>query len=443
MPQTQIRVQPQDFIVQESELIFYYPKIVRAVGHDERLFPFEKIKHVESAKLITQPPDSRVRNAQWQAPKNPSLQQQLEAAAHALLHPTKKEIRTPRDAQRVLEGFVKWMDNSRYKYVSANGFDVVADAVEMRAAKRQKLSHHFASIATPADRLESVMGNKYNVFASASAPTGNCLHAATAFALLLVLNGFHKDTIKMCMIEGMGGLQGTDIFFKGEANQKLIYVFPSPKGVVAPACEMSGGRQANVQCKQLSPKDADRPFANHWIVKCDGLYYDPLYRCSYGHPDDAFDRMESVIASEDLQCQSPVPSVGSWILGNLYTVPSRRIMILKFESPRIQQLLGISTKTEYIIYKPDAEEDVVVSDSPKEVVLPHGLGRVFGYFVSDDDVNVNFNLMKAVRAYEKGCTGFFRSASPESTTFCKKARVFCGETATTPDNGKIYRPTAG
>lgn len=439
---TQINVQTQDFVVQESELVFYYPKIVKAVGHNENLFPFQKIKDVQNAKLNTQGLDPRALNAQWTARKNPHLQQQLEEAARLLLHPPKREHRSPQDAQRVLEGFVKWMDNKNYRYVSADSFDTVATLGGMRAEKKTKLSHHLVTGETDFERSFIISGNKYNVFASAGSPMGNCGHVASAFALLLLLNGFPKDTIKMCIITGMGDEKNTEIFFKGEANPNLLYIFPSPKGLVAPTCELSGGRQANAQCKQLYPKDADRPFSNHWIVKCGTEFYDPLYRCSYGHPDEAFDRIERVPGIENLQCQSPAPSVGSWIFGNLYAVPSRRILILKFESPRIQQLLGIKGKTEYVIYKIGAEEDVVVSDSPKEVTLPHGLGRVFGYCLPDDDVNVNFHLMRAVRAYEKGCTGFFRSASPESTTFCKKARVFCGETATAPDNGKIY-PTAG
>ena len=443
MTQTQIKVQPQEFVVQESELVFYYPKIVKAVGHNEHLFPFKKIKDVQNAKLNTQGVDPKELNAQWTARRNPLLQQQLEGAARLLLHPLKRELRSPQDAQRVLEGFVKWMDNKNYRYVSSNSFDTVATLGGMSAEKKIKLSHHLVTGDTDPERGCIIMSNKYNVFASAGSPMGNCSHVATAFALLLLLNGFPKDTIKLCIITGMGDAEQTEIFFKGEANPNLLYILPSPKGLVAPTCELSGGRQANAQCKQLYPKDADRPFANHWIVKCGTEYYDPLYRCSYGHPDEAFDRIERVPGTENLQCESPAPSVEGWILGNLYTVPSRRILILKFESRRIQQLLGISKKTEYIIYKPDAEDDVVVSDLPQQLTLPHGLGRVFGYCLPDDDEHVNFHLMKAVRAYEKGCTGFFRSASPESTTFCKKARVFCGETATAPDNGKIYRPTAG
>lgn len=442
MTQTQINVQTQDFVVQESELIFYYPKIVKAVGHNEDLFPFEKIKDVQNAKLNIQGVDPKVLNAQWTAQRNPRLQEQLEAAARLLLHPQKIHHRSPADAQRVLRGFIKWMDNKNYRYYSADSFTSVADAGGMVEAKKIKLSHHLNTVDTDFERSVIIAGNKYNVFASAGSPMGNCSHVASAFALLLLLNGFPKDTIKMSIITGMGDVKQTDIFFKGEANPNLIYKVPSPKGLKAPACELSGGREANAGCKQLYPNDADRPFANHWIVKCGTAYYDPLYRCSYGHPDEAFDRIVRVPGTVELQCKSPASKVGNWKLEDLYKMPDGKL-ILKFECDRLCKLLGVSEKTQYIIYKPAMEENVVVSDSPKKVTLPHGLGRVFGHCLSDDDEMVKMHLMKAVRAYEKGCTGFFRSASPESTAFCKKARVFCGETDDAPKNDKIYRATAG
>lgn len=107
MAQTQINVQTQDFVVQESELIFYYPKIVKAVGHNEDLFPFEKIKDVQNAKLNIQGVDPKVLNAQRTAQRNPRLQEQLEAAARSLLRPQTTHQRSPADAQRVLRGFIK------------------------------------------------------------------------------------------------------------------------------------------------------------------------------------------------------------------------------------------------------------------------------------------------------------------------------------------------
>jgi hypothetical protein len=441
MPETQIKVQTQDFVVQESELIFYYPKIVKAVGHNEDLFPFEKIKDVQNAKLNIQG-DLKVRNAQWTAQRNPRLQEELDAAAQLLLKPQKRHHRSPIDAQRVLKGFVKWMDNKNFTYVSQQNLEDVAEYGKMGEKKMEKLSHHFYTNKSNVARMELIYHNKYNVFASAGSPMGNCGHVASAFALLLFLNGFPKDTIKISFIEGSGDATQTDIFFKGEANPNLIYKVPSPKGLKAPACELSGGREANAGCKQLYPDDADRPFANHYIVKCGTAYYDPLYRCSYDHPDAAFDRIVRVPGTGDLQCKSPASKVGNWELEDLYRMPDRKL-ILKFRSDRICKLLGVSNETKYIIYKPAMEENVVVSDSPKTVTLPHGLGRVFGHCLSDDDEMVKMHLMKAVRAYEKGCTGFFRSASPESTAFCKKARVFCGEADNAPRNDKIYRATDG
>lgn len=427
----QINVLARAFSVQESELIFYYPKIVKAVGHDDKLFPFKKIKDAANAKLSTHNLDPRVLNAQWQAPGNPLFQKQLEEAARSLLHPPKKAVRTPQDAQRVLQGFVKWMDNTKYTYVASDSFTLVAETGGMSDAKLEKLSYHFNTSSTPADRFEVIYGNMYNVFASVKSPMGNCGMVANAFALLLFLNGFPKDTIELCFIAAGGGTSGAGIFFKGEANPKLLYVSPSPKGLVAPTCELSSGGQANVQCKQLYPKDADRPFDNHWIVKCNGLYYDPLYRCSYGHPDDAFDRIERVTGA-DVQCHSPAPVVGKWVKGDVWRVPADGRWILKFESPTIWQVLGISQTTKYMLYKPDVGEDnVSLGDAPEGPTLTRGLGRAFGHCLPASKQAMRDLLMVAVLEYERGL-GFFRRPSKESIDFCKVARAFCDNLTNVP-----------
>jgi hypothetical protein len=447
MAQTQL--QEQTFVVQESELIFYYPKIVKAVGHDESLFPFKKIEDAKNAKLGTQDAASMVVNAQWRTQGNPAFQQQLGKAARSLLSSTKERIRTIDDAQRVLVGFVQWMDTNHYKYVSQSNLNTIHEFGGMGDAKYEKLSHNLTSNATNLDRSCVIYLNKYNVFASVKSPVGNCQNVAEAFALLLFLNGFDKNTLKLCRIDGLGGQNSNaGIFFRGEANRDLKYVFPSPKGLDAPTCELTGGSHAIAQCKQLYPKDADRPFDNHWIVKCGGRYYDPLYRCSYNHPDEAFDRIERVrVVKEPItQYLSPAPSVGWWGLAEVWRVTADRALILEFKSPRIQKLLGVSQKTAYVKYKTDGVEDdvdVVVGDASEGFTLPHGLGRVFGYCLPYDNANLNTRLMKAVSAYERGCTGFFRNASPESVDFCRRARVFCKQTETAPDNGKIYRPTDG
>ncbi len=457
MAETSITVTPYPFLVQASELVFYYPKIVKAVGHDRDLFPFRKIEGTTKAKLVTGDLDEADRRAfaQWQSPKNVNFQRQLEEAAQRLLNPKGgSAIRTPQDAQRVLAGFIRWLYSTKtnYRYMSdGSATDVFANA-GVTPAKLEKLSHNVNTSMTSVKnigRSAGVLdGHKYNVFASVKSPMGNCQHVAQAFALLLFLNGFSRSDLYLCQIEGQGGqVNGAGIFFKGEGNNDLDYVLESPKGTLAPACELSGGASAKAVCKQLYPKDADRPFDNHWVVRSGGVYYDPLYRCSYKHPDLAFDRIQRVRGDEfrAAACFSPVARIGAWDLYGSWDLPARKIQIFTFESKKIQQLLGVHQGTKYILHRSEPDErDVVVCETPQRVTLPEGVGRWLGYCLPDDELTLNIRLMRAVMAYEKGCTGIFRNASPESVQFCKKARVFCGETETAPDNrGKIYRPTDG
>ena len=441
------------FSVQTSEIVFYYPKIIKAVGHDRNLFPFREIKGTKDAKLVTG--DLAEADpwafAQWQSPKNVNFQRHLEEAAQRLLNPNREAARrTPQDAQRVLAGFIRWLYSTKtnYRYFSQGNAFAIFDNAGITGKKLEKLSHNVTTGLTSEKNIERsdkvLHGHLYNVFASVKSPMGNCQHVAQAFALLLFLNGFSRSDLFLCQIEGQGGQQNSaGIFFKGEGNKDLDYVLPSPKGALAPACELSSGENARAVCKQLSPKDADRPFDNHWIVRSGGVYYDPLYRCSYKHPDLAFHRLQRVRRDEPpVACFSPVARIGAWDLSESWYLPARKMQIFTFESERVQQTLGVSQETKYILYRSEAaERDVRVCEAPQRVTLPEGVGRWLGYCLPDDEPTLKSRLMKAVMAYERGCTGFFRNASTESVQFCKTARVFCGETGTAPNNVKIYRPT--
>jgi len=443
--------------VQTSELVFYYPKIVKAVGHDRDLFPFGKIEGTTKAKLLTgdlENADSRA-FAQWQSTKNARFQKELEETAQKLLATDRRApARTAGDAQRVLAGFIRWLYSTKtnFRYFSDGSATDVFHRAGVTAKKLEKLSHNVSTGLTSEKNMERqcnvLDGHHYNVFASVKSPMGNCEHVAEAFALLLFLNGFSLSDLTLCQIQGHGGQgKGAGIFFKGEGNKALDYVLESPKGAPAPACELSGGANAKEVCKQLYPKDADRPFDNHWVVKSGGVYYDPLYRCSYKQPDLAFDRIQRV-RGEDfvaVACRSPAARIGAWDLYGSWDLPARNIKIFTFESQKVQQILGVHKGTKYILHRSEPDErDVVVCETPQRLTLPEGVGRWLGYCLPDDELTLNIRLMRAVMAYEKGCTGIFRNASPESVQFCKKARVFCGETETLPDNrGKIYRPTDG
>jgi hypothetical protein len=439
MPNTYLS--PAPFIVNKADLVFYCPKIVKALNGDRNLLPAlaQDARGIQRAKLNKSSLTERSQVV-WRAGPNPNLQRDIEDFAGKLLDPNReKRHPTPFDAQRLLEGFVKWIDRSKYTYNQSGSFYGIAE--DIKDSKVRKLSNIFINPDYPVynDTSRAGLGQigqiTYNLFASVKSPVGNCSHTAQALALIMFLNGFPKDGLGLATIRAPNG---KCIIFKGESRLTCRFLYPSPNGSVIPIFDLATVVGGNIQGRQLTPRDGDQPFDNHVIVSYDGVCYDPLYRCSYNHPDDAFD----VIPVKEVGTKptSPAPGVCNWESGGVWQVEEENRYLFGFTSPKISKTLGIpsANKEKYMAYTTRAGEANVLMNTSIRCEFPITLGRVFGWCVPVNEQAMRDLLMVAVLEYERGL-GFFRCASDRSIEFVKKARVFCNKMENVPT--KIFNPT--
>lgn len=435
------------FAPSKSELVFYIPKIERAVGDQHGLFPMKTtgIEFLGRAKID-------VRNdfvvPQYRVKGNQSLQKQLEDHADAMLRPGPGQHRTDAQAQQILKGFVQWLDNSKFNYVSAGNFGAIADNAVAKGMMKQsqvnEFAHNFGSMHSDSARLDKcpLSGAQWNVFANVSSPIGNCLNCAQAFALLLFMNGFRREDL---MLKEIKGRDGGAIMFKGTNNIRFKEFIDTSKSLTA-LYRLSGTNGGNIQAQQVTLESGDQPFDNHWIVEWNGKCYDPLYRCSYDNPDSTFDR----IGKKGFNTKSisyKVPAIGDWSQGDYFvktTPPHPEEHILAFSSPQVSTALKIAkTNGDYFIAGElkVGEGHVLLSSEPK-TLIPLGLGRVFGLCVPDDVEKAKLFLMSGVMEYERSLSGFksfYRCASDKSIEFVKKARAFCNKMDNVPT--KIFDQT--
>lgn len=439
MPKTHLT--PSLFSVNNADLIFYCPKIIKALNGDGDLLPAlaRGVRGVQRAKLDKSTLTERSQVV-WRAGPNPNFHADIEDFAGTLLDPNReKRHPTALEAQRLLEGFVKWIDRNKYTYNQGSSFEDISPAI--KDSKVRKLSNVFGhsqySQLTDLPRMEQGQLGKitYNVFASVKSPVGNCTHTAQALALLMFLNGFPKEKLGICKISASSG---KCIIFKGESRLIRRFLYPSPNGAVIPIFDLATVVGGNIQGQQLTPRDGDQPFGEHFIVSYDGVYYDPLYRCSYNHPDDAFD----VIPEKNVGTNptSPAPGVCNWEFTSFCHAEEENKYLFGFTSPKINKALGISPANtkKYMAYTPRAGEAYVLMNTSIRCEFPITLGRVFGWCVPVNEQAMRDLLMVAVLEYERGL-GFFRCASDRSIEFVKKARVFCNKMENVPT--KIFNPT--
>jgi hypothetical protein len=439
-----------------DRLIYYYPKVMKAIGTERQLFPNQQISGIRDAKLDKDlytkterewttthgdisgmtsdekqwSPEVRAAQVRWVSRNNPNIHAQIGRVVDDLLNPKKPQVRRFYDAQYLLMGYCNWLDRVKYTYNQSENPTNFLE--EMGERKAKKLGHVIpimgASHEKRADFIE-----EYNLFAIVKSPIGNCLNAARAFALLLFLNGFRKESLSLCCIQAAKANVDA-IVFKGEKNPKLEFLVPTRKGVVTSVFELTNTRGGTISGRQCPPQDVDQPFKNHWIVQCAGNFYDPLYRCSYNSPEDAFDVVELL---EVGQPQSPAPAVCNWEFTNLYRDrEGQQRYFFEFTSRRICEALQMKRPEakKFVLHKTKAGEGSVLMDGSP---IPLGLGRVFGWCVPADEAAMRNVLMAAVTEYERGLN-FFRRPSEDSIDFCKKSRAFCEKTDNVPR--AIYDP---
>jgi hypothetical protein len=433
----------QIFRPTRQELVFYYPKIIKAVGREQDLFPDGTVAHARDAKLnkadlfrYKNEPDQFARlpnHIRWESNANRALHNDIEHAVDELLNPTTIKIRTHTHAQNCLRGFCNWLDRCNYIYDPSAGYEEIAKKVATKSGGDRKVDKHRATVPNSLNdlRLYDYL-SEYNLFLMAKSPIGNCLATARAFALLLVLNGFKKEDLALVMIQPMN--QDGAIVYKGEENVDTVFCHPSPEGILTQVFELTNSADGMIQGRQLTTKERDQPFANHWVVKYCSRIYDPLYRCSYHEPSDAFDSLERVNCGKPQAF--PTPEACPWTFESLMReTEGKQKYFVNFSSEKINNALKIrpANRIRYMVYPTERGETLM-----GQSLIPLTLGRVFGYCVPEDGLHMRLLLMKAVIAYERGCTGFFRSASNASIDFCRKARKFCEEEETVPDS-RIYR----
>ena len=446
-----------------GDLIFYYPKVMKAIGTERQLFPNQQINAIRDAKLnkdqytkterdwTTEHGDIRgyldneklgLPNVgpaiiQWESRNNPNLQTQIEKVVDDLLNPKRRKERSILEAQYLLMGFCDWLDRAKYTYHTDQTPTRFYDEGKLSAQKAKKLGHAI-KVGEQSHEQRGIdwAVASYNIFAIVKSPIGNCQNAASAFALLLFLNGFRKESLALCQIKPQR--EGDAIVFQGEKHAKLSFIVPTQRGVVTPVFELANTRGGTISGRQCTPQDVDQPFENHWIVKCNGHYFDPLYRCSYESPSHAFDvieRLKDKTTTGGLK--SPAPLVCEWKFINLYRdYGGGGRYFFEFTSKKICEALKMKRAEEkkFLLDKPKAGEGSALF---VDELMPLGLGRVFGWCVPADEQAMRNVLMVAVLEYEKGL-GIFRRPSEGSIDFCKKSRAFCGKLDKVPK--AIYDP---
>ena len=125
-----------------DRLIYYYPKVMKAIGTERQLFPNQQISGIRDAKLDKDlytkterewttthgdisgmtsdekqwSPEVRAAQVRWVSRNNPNIQTQIASVVDDLLNPKKPKVRRIFEAQYLLMGYCNWLDRVKYTY---------------------------------------------------------------------------------------------------------------------------------------------------------------------------------------------------------------------------------------------------------------------------------------------------------------------------------------
>jgi len=368
----------------------YLPKIAAAVGRNRNLFPLPIFNEADVARN--------------NAPnRNIAATQLAELIVNSQL---KMSGRTPAVAKAILSGFVRWLDGKNYTYTSKpvgeliteNGWD------------------------------NYLMGEEeYNLFANPSAPIGDCFTTATALALLMAMNGFPCNELRLFQLLADDG--NSFVFRGGKAAANHMVAAIDPKALV-PLVRIGPGKGL----ERVPAAEADTPFTNHWVVQYGGSFYDANYRAIYRNPEDVFAETSRPVYLEGAigAPMNPVFLPDGKVLYSL-SVPEQKKIFFELGNPAslltaaCPSLSGWAHTGVFLVDDVAAAGDDVVTVGSQPVSHKHA--KLFGWCVPDEPAAIKRRLMMAIDAYDRSVTGqIFRISTDASKDFCRKSRKWCGKT---------------
>ena len=428
-----------------NSLLYYLPKIASAVGNNTHLFPLSVFgmtptqwKAGAQGYVDTRAPSAY--SGQMELTQMTTSQEKHRAYNSPFLVDAKKALAeamiTGRYADRslghnhataVLQGFLAWLDNSKFRYVQ--GAYLTSRGEHLSASKFEKQRV-----------LQDGLTLTYNLFASVKSPIGNCENTAAALAYLFLVNKIHPAQMELVKF---GAENGKTIVFKGEAAlNRVARVEAAPANRQSTAVCQVSGTGGHVHSTVVKVTELDQPFDNHWVVRFQGQYYDPLYRAVYGSLSEAFDDAESCKFENGI----PLREGGQdKIEGS--SITSRHLFV-SFTSDFVSRGAGLPEGCGYVAEKWPLKGDLVTMWNRwggeaargvgRSLIVPLEVGRVFGFCVPDQSALIKKRLMKAIAQYESSAGGFWRNVSDQSRDFCKRSRKWCGKVSEAPLNNKIY-----
>jgi len=385
MPVRITQVQP--FKTSVSEIRHYLPKIAAAVGHNRNLFPLPIFTEADIVRY--KPQNSHI-----------AATQLAELIVNSQL---KMRGRTPAVAKEILQGFVRWLDEKNYTYTSRT--------LHKRMEEEKDFDWHPYAWGDA----------RYTLFANPSAPRGDCSTTAQALALLMALNGFPCNELKLAQLaaEGTGNL----IVFRGEKAAASYMVAPIDSKALSPMVRVGPGKEL----ERIPAAEVDTPFGNHWVVQYGGGLYDANYRAIYQSAEQLFVETSTTV---DLMTKMNPVFLEDGVVRGSASVPEQNKIFFALKKPAsflskaCPSLRGyMQTRVFLVDDVAAAGEDVVTLGSQQ---VSHKHAKLFGWCVPDEPTAIKRRLMRAVEAYDRTVTGrFFRISTDASKDFCRRSRKWC------------------
>lgn len=310
--------------------------------------------------------------------------------------------------------FLGYLSAKRYRYVSDEGAYKFDPVNRGPVADKRRYDEIMAALNNGLPGL--------NIFFHPTAPIGNCLETARAFATLLIFLGWTTKEIQLALILPSKDPQKNQIAYTDEAVQAGLstnHKGTLPSNYVSTVLEAKDSTKGVVSLAAVNPDRIDTPFGNHWVVKANGMLWDGNYGFAYSDPNALF---------EEWSFEGDVKTFGETTQYGLYMSPDRGRCLVNLPAALDLSHGRPITKTQnnYLFTPQAAWDTVTLTHSKGAISLPRNAARLFGWCVPDADFLVKPLLMQAVRAYEDS-TGFFRSPSEDSKASLRKIRKYCGE----------------